>query len=337
MIYPEPEHAFGAVDAMFLQAITARAILTAVELGLFDHTCSSPTSAQALAKELGVKSEPLEAMLDMLAASDLLTIHDGKYGNTPMTNEYLVSTSPLYRGDTLKARKRFEDMLKDGIPALLKGETKAEKGSEKKWATAEFMQGMLQQTLNGQLQTAVRYLSSLPEFASFRTMADIGGNHGQFSMELIDRNPSLTSTLLDLPEVVKTARQRCSEQGYAHTITCQPFDLQKELLPPNAYDLVFASHILYTCREKLDDILDSIHASLKPGGCFASHHYSGEGGAFAHQIATTEFISRISGRGSHMLERSPLEQALERNGFHDFTHTFTGTEKQTLLLVARKR
>lgn len=337
MPFPEPEHSFTDIETLFMQSITADAVLAAVDMKLFDHTHAKPVKAQALALTLNLLPEPLEAMLTMLTASGLLVATDEGFMNTPMIDEHLVSTSPLYRGDALLVRKMFENLVKQDMSALLKGEKNPPKHSGVRWADTRSIRSMLQHTLDGQLQGATEFLTGLPEFPSFRTMVDIGGNHGQYSMELLARNPELTGTILDLPEVAEAARKRCEEAGYGERIHCQPFDLNKDTLSENAYDLALTSHSLYMCIDRLDEVIGSIAASLRPGGCFASHHFSREGGLPEHHLATNEFINRLSGRKSHFLERDRLEGILSRNGFSDFTHIFTGKERQTLLLVARKK
>ncbi|MBU4191299.1 MAG: hypothetical protein KKD85_03060, partial [Proteobacteria bacterium] len=184
MPFPTPKTSLAPVEHVLMESISAQAIIDAVRMNLFDHLSSQPMPAAVLAKAMELKTEPLEAMLDVLVDRHLLTL-DGKiYANTEMTEEYLVSASPLYQGKALSLQHGHNELLRKSLPTLLKGGTMEREKTDESWAEADTMDGTLQHALNGQLQMAVAYLKELPEFASFRTMADIGGNHGHYSMEL---------------------------------------------------------------------------------------------------------------------------------------------------------
>ncbi len=337
MPFPTPKTSLAPVEHVLMESISAQAIIDAVRMNLFDHLSGKPMSAATLAETMELKAEPLEAMLDVLVDRRLLTIDGRTYANTEMAEEYLVSSSPLYQGKALDLQHSHNELLRRSLPTLLKGGEMERQKTDEAWAEGDTMDGTLQHALNGQLQGAVAYLKNLPEFASFRTMADIGGNHGHYSMELLEQNSDLTSTILDLPHVTGPAMQRCSRLGYADRISCKPFDLRNDELPAEAYDFVFASHILYACVNDFEKTFGNIHRSIKPGGCFASHHLSPEGGASPLYRTNVELITRLMGYETHFLSRQDLEKSLTAAGFGGFTHIFTGCDGQTLLLVARKQ
>ena len=337
MKYPRPKASFNPVETLLMETVAAQALLDAVRMGLFDLMAQGPMRAETLARSLKVQPAPLEAMLDMLVARDILDANGQDYANTPMANDFLVSSSPLYQDKALELQLRFNSMIQSDIPALLRGENTQRTHIDDEWSEPDTMAGTLQHAISGQLQDAVGFISQLPEFPSFRAMADIGGNHGQYSMELVDRNPDLTSTILDLPHVVEAARNRCAAKGYGERIQCRGFDLRKDGLDKDAYDLVFASHVLYSNEKNLDEVLARVHASLKPGGCFASHHFITRDGRSERYCTAVEFVTRLSGYATHFLNKKKLESALTNSGFADFSHTQTGSEQRSLLLVARKQ
>lgn len=337
MSFPIPKTSLTPVENILMDAVTTQAVIDAVRMKLFDHLDKNPMDAHGLARAMELKPEPLEALLDLLAHRELLAVDGKSYANTAMTGEYLVSTSPLYQGKAIELQHKHNDSLRQGIAALLRGETDKRKQTDELWAETDMMEGTLQHALNGQLQLAVEFMSSLPGFQSLRTMADIGGNHGHYSMELIERNPNLKSTILDLPHVAEAAAKRCQSLGVEDRIACESFDLREDKLPGESYDLVFTSHILYGCKKELETFLRNVHESLRPGGYFASHHFAPEGGACEHYKRNVELLTRLVGYETHFLPREVLERTLRSVGFGDFNHTFTGSDGQTLLLVARKK
>ncbi|MUM78618.1 methyltransferase [Pseudodesulfovibrio sp. F-1] len=336
MPFPTPKTSLAPVENVLMEAISAQAIIDAVEMRLFDHLSRQPMPAASLAQTMQLKSEPLEAMLDILVERQLLTLDGKTYANTQMTEEYLVSSSPLFQGKALTLQQGHNEMIRKNLITLLKGGSMERDATDSKWAEADTMEGTLQHALNGQIQMAVAYLKELPEFASFRTMADIGGNHGHYSMELLAHNPKLISTILDLPQVIEPAMRRCSALGFGDRIACKPFDLRSDELPEAAFDLVFTSHVLYGCVDDMEKFFRNIHHSLKARGCFVSHHFSPDGGASRLYQTSVELITRLMGYKTHFLSGQVLKEALTATGFGNFTHTYTGCDGQALLLVARK-
>ncbi len=336
MPFPKPTTSFSPVENILCESVNAQAILYAVRMNIFDHLEKFPLDVSSLAQKTGQAENPMEALLDILAERGLLTKENGKYANTAMTSEYLVNTSPLYQGKALELNEQFYTMIRESMSRLMAGEDMRREETDASWSMPETMDGTLQNALNGQLQMAVDFIAELPEFSSMQTMADVGGNHGHYSMELLHRNPQLHSTLFDLPHVMEVATQRCKANGFEDRMTCKPLDIRTEKMPKKAFDLIFTSHLLYACVQNLEETFENFHNALKHGGCFVSHHFTQESNASSLYRNTTEFITRLAGYETHHLSRSLLESALRKAGFTKFEHTFTGFDKGTLLLVARK-
>lgn len=336
MPFPTPKTSLAPVEDILMESFSAQSIIAALDMKLFDQLSHGPMSAAELAKVMGFKAKPVEALLDLLTHRKILEANGTGYTNSPMAEEYLLTTSPLYQGRAMAKQHAHNQLLQHDFTTLLKGEPARRQKTDDSWSKADTMDAMLQNAIKGQLQGAVNHLKELPEFPSFRTMADIGGSHGHYSMELMEHNPHLTSTIMDLPDVSEAASLRCKALGYAGRITCQPFDIRTDTLPEAAHDLVFISHMLYGCTDMLEAVFANIHQSLKPGGCFVSHHFAPEGGASKKYQTNIELITRLMGYDSHFITRTDLEGPLSRCGFSNMTHTFTGVDGQTLLLVARK-
>ena len=77
----------------------------------------------------------------------------------------------------------------------------------------KFMKSMEQGVMVGSIQDATEFISALPEFPDLLRMCDLGGNHGFYTMALLNRNPQLRGMICDLPEVVKLAKEVISEMG----------------------------------------------------------------------------------------------------------------------------
>lgn len=341
MSFPVPNTSLAPIEDILMDTLTAQAVIDSVRMKLFDHLATAPMDTEALATKMGLQPKPLEALLDLLVYRDILEIDGATYTNTAMTAEYLVSTSPLYQGKALEMQHRHNETMTAGLEPLLRGEKPQRKQTDQMWAEYDAMAGTMQHTLNGQIQLATEFICSLPEFPSFGTMADVGGSHGQYSLELLMRNPKLESTLYDLPHVVPVSEQWCHSRNLpdelVQRMSFAPLDIREGRLPEDKYDFIFTSHILYGVNDQLETFLSGVYASLHKGGCFASHHLAPEGGASDHYKKNVQLMTRLMGYDTHFMSRERLESALKNAGFGDFSHTFTGMDGQTLLLVARKQ
>lgn len=336
MPFPNPKTSSSPIDNVMMEVISVEAFFTSVDLKLFDKLESGPLTADELASSLGVEAKPLGALLDILVNKEFLNKDADGYGNTAMAQEYLLSSSPLYQGTFVLAQRKLNENVRTNMLPMLKGESSEREKTDDSWAESETMNATLQHALNGQIQDAVDYLSALEGFQAFERMADIGGNHGQYSMELLNNNPGLQSTIYDLPNVTEIAAQRCRTMGYDKRIACEPFNILTDKLPADTYDLIFTSHILYGCLDRLDDVLATLYDALAPGGYFASHHFHPESGTSLDYKASIDFLTKLMGYETHFITRELLETGMAKAGFTGIQQTFTGADKQTLLLVGRK-
>ena len=109
----------------------SKALLSAVELGLFTELARSPADASAVAQRLGLHSRSARDFLDALVALNMLEREDGIYRNTAVTDLYLDCAKPSYIGGILEmANARLYRFWGSLTEALRTGEPQNEsKGS----------------------------------------------------------------------------------------------------------------------------------------------------------------------------------------------------------------
>ena len=313
----KPENDFEPVHAMVIQSISAKAVLAAVELKVFDML-GEERSLEVLAKSLGLVSERLESMLDILVAVKLLEKHGDQYINTPVAMEFLVSSEPLYQGLSIQLTMQFISSIENSISELVAGGDVDRDTVDEKWGAADVMDGTAQDALGSGLLPVIEVVTGLPGFNDFRTMCDIGGNHGSYLMGVLDQNDDMNGVLFDLPPVAEQAQARCNALGYEGRITTTGLDFRSDNLPVSGFDLALTSHFLYVFKDDLTTVLKRIAESLRPGGWFVSHHYAGDGGNKDRLTsASLELLTRLCGYPSHFIEREELVDALSGAGFED--------------------
>lgn len=89
-------------------------------------------------------------------------------------------------------------------------------------------------------------LSSLPRLRPGMRVCDLGCGPGLLGLLLLQRQPELSVTGIDLmPEAVRLARRAAAENGLTDRLTFQPGDLRDPLLPAGTFDLAVCNPPYY--------------------------------------------------------------------------------------------
>jgi hypothetical protein len=195
-------------------------LFAATELEVFTRVHHGDQTVSQLARACGVQAEPLRLLLEACVAEGMMTRDGDRYRNAPVTDAFLVRTQPTYGGHGLKyaedlypAWGRLAELVRTGTPVIdpesILGEDKAK--------TRAFILAMHERA---------RGLSAvLPhgaDFAGRRSLLDIGGGPGTYSIALVQQTPGLRSTVLDLPGVLEITREIVTENGCEDRITLRP-------------------------------------------------------------------------------------------------------------------
>ena len=316
MPIPQPVHAFEPVESLLFAGIASKGLLAALELGIFAQLEHGEMSLETLAAKTATRPDRLEPLLELLTARGLLAKGRG-YANCAVASEYLVPGKPLYQGQALALNASFMASLEQDLAGALGRDDKALDVSEACWSLDAVMDGTAAHARTGALQRVTRFVAELPGFAAMRTLCDVGGNHGEFSMALLHANPGLRAVILDLPHVAEASLERCRQRGYETRVATRAFDLRTDRPEPDTYDLILVSHVLYGVAGDLASALGRLATALRPGGWLVSHHFA-PGGRAADVEACHELITRLAGYATHFLSRQRLEQALAGSGLGKF-------------------
>ena len=206
----------------------SKALLSAVELGLFTQLRDGGLTADEISERLGLHERSRCDFLDALVSLGLLD-RDGNgagsvYRNTPDTGLFLDKQSPAYLGGILEmANARLYGFWGTLTEALLTGDPQ----SEIKSGTASFFEGLYvdPERLKGFLNAmegvqigAFIALSAALDLSSHDRFCDLGGASGLLSALIATANPKLTGVTFDLPPVAPIAEATLvrHEIGRAH-------------------------------------------------------------------------------------------------------------------------
>ena len=337
MNIPEIESNFRELNDILYTGYAPNVISTAMELGLFDVLFEEPMDAHTLASKLGTVEDLTEAFASVLVALNLLKKTGADYSLASLSKDFLVKSAPAYQGEMIAMTSQYGEVMSKMPETLKNGFGKAFDSS--KWANADVMKVMGQGAMAGSIQDMTEFISALPEFPDLLRMCDLGGNHGFYTMAMLDRNPQLRGTICDLPEVVELAKEVILEMGYSDRIDTIGCDLETDGSIGKEYDLVLVSHVIYAWKGHLGDVFERINKAMVPGGVFVSNHMAMDNDCCGPVSGTMmELMTRLGGYPTHHLSEDELKSALAACGFGDFTvrPAEDGRQYRSLILAARK-
>jgi hypothetical protein len=248
----------------------SKALLSAVELGLFTHLADGPLSAETLRARLNLHQRSLRDFLDALVALGMLKRTGDDYANTPATDLFLDRRKPTYLGGMLEmANARLYPFWSSLTEALRTGEpqNEAKQGRdlfEELYAEpqrlAEFLKAMTGLSLGAGVALAEKF-----PWQDYKTFVDVGTAQGGLPAQVARAHPHLTGFGFDLPVVRAHFEAYVAEQGLADRLRYREGDFFVDPLP--AADVVVMGHILHDWSlDKKRTLVAKAYEALPRGG-----------------------------------------------------------------------
>ena len=271
-----PALEFLIVDEFLKTLVDARALKTAFELGLIDRLVEHRSgSAEALGRAVGADSVGMRFLLDLLRANGVV---DERGGDVRFTRRFL--TALRYR-DLLETKLGFAGLtindFADLFTALIK-DPDGFMGQARLYQLFDYRRCLDLRAENFAPTRAWMRLTStltryealacmeLHHFGGHRRMLDIGGNSGEFVLQLCRRYPELRGTVLDLPLVCEIGMEHVLTEPEAERISFISSDVRTDTLPLG-YDLIAFKSMLHDWpAQEARQFIDKAARSLNPGG-----------------------------------------------------------------------
>ena len=248
----------------------SKALLSAVELGVFTSLADGPRTAKALMAELGLQPRGTVDWLDALVSLGMLERVGDEYANAPATDLFLDRNKPSYIGGILEmANARLYPFWGSLTEALRTGDPQNEAlVGEDFFATLYEDPNRLQQFLQamtGISMGAAHAIADTFPWDRYSTVIDVGGAEGCVGVEVARRHEHLTGGSFDLPAVRPAFEEYVASAGLAERLRFYPGDFFVDPLP-NA-DVLVMGHILHDwgLDEKLV-LLRKAYEALPDGG-----------------------------------------------------------------------
>ena len=327
-----------AISRIAYGFIASKALFSALEIDLFGHLEGPERGIAGLSEASGVAAPRLRTLLVSLVSIGLVTRERDIYRNAPASARYLVRSAPAYFGEYYRfqisrqlypAMTRLDAGLAGDDAGLLFG---GEEGMMADPAEAETFSRAQHAGSMGPAMMLARGF----DLDGRTKLLDVAGGTGAFSIAMCRRNPALTATILDFPNVAALADGYVAEAGLTERIA----SIGGNAITtdwPGGQGVVLMSYLLSAVAEdKFATLFAKAHAALAPGGLLILHDFMLDDDELGPDLAAHWFLLNLA-ISSHGVSFSParLTPMLAAAGFIAVTAR-EHIHDITKLVVARK-
>lgn len=255
--------------------MASRVLFAALEVDLFTRLSEREETIESLSHDTQIPLSLLQPLLTSLVSVGLVALSKGRYSNAPASEAYLVRGATRDFGDYLRfvvGRVNYSFMSE--LEKALRGERKPlEEGYYSSWyADPADAEQLTRAQHRGSLGPAM-VLARQTDLGGRRSLLDIGGGSGAFTIALCQRNTTLTATILDFPETVDVAKRYVAKAGLQERISHLPGNaLGTEW--PRGHEVILMSYLWSAVRgSEIEVLAKSAYAALPPGGMVLIHDF----------------------------------------------------------------
>jgi cyclopropane fatty-acyl-phospholipid synthase-like methyltransferase len=310
-----------------------RVLLTAVKLKIFDMVGEVGQSACDVAARLKSDKDATEIFLNAMTSLGLLKKEQNQYFNTEKGKEIFISSKERYLGDMVvlqdvmwNAWSKLEESIISGNQAR-----KPDMFQEKNEETRNFILAM-----NNTAIDIAPKVSKVIDLSGCKTLIDIGGGAGTYTIFFCKANSDLEAVILDLPGTLGVTEEMISGLDIAHRITLMEGDYNKQI--EGKYDAAFLSNIIH-CEGERENIalIKRVYNALNSGGKIIIQDFMLDGNktspVFPALFSLNMLLFTESGRSYSFQE---IENWLKAAGFHDLTRMNIKLPRSISVLIGKK-
>ncbi|MBW4982137.1 class I SAM-dependent methyltransferase [Mameliella sp. CS4] len=298
----------------------SKALFAALELDVFTHLAKGAMTAREMAAAAEMHEDRAMTLLTALAGMGLVAVEEARFSNAPAAEAFLVHGAKYDFSDYLRLQvgKQMYPLMEQ-----LEGALSGEMDEDATASYADWFSDPAEARLYSESQHAgslgpARQLARSLDLGGKKKMLDVGGGTAAFDITLCKKNPELTATVLEFPNVAKLGREYVEKAGLSDRITY----LEGNALEtpwPEGQDVVLMSYLFSGVPgETHAGLIAQAFKVLNPGGVVLVHDFivnedrTGPGLAALWQLQHTAFTPE-----ARSLDAGWLEGALAAAGFQD--------------------
>jgi hypothetical protein len=248
----------------------AKALMSAVELGVFTALADGPLSLDALRQRLGLAERGARDFLDALVALGLLHRRgDGRYANTPCADLHLDARKESYVGGLFENLNAREYPMWAALPEALRT-GKPQTGFETVkhfgplYSDPRRLAFFVKAMTGASLAPAKAIAAKFP-WGRHETFVDIGTAQGCVPVEIALAHPHLMGNGFDLPILATTFDRYVKDRQLSERVRFLAGDFFVDPLP--AADVLIMGRVLHNWDlDKKRMLLRKAYAALPRGG-----------------------------------------------------------------------
>lgn len=276
---------------------SAKALISAVELGVFSALAERSLTGDELSAELGLHQRGAKDFLDALVALQLLERdHDGRYANAPEADRYLDRRKPDdYIGGLFEHLNEREyphwmmlsTALRTGEPHSGARSISKDSFFEDQSALAAFAKGM-----TGGSLPAARALADTFGWRDYGSVVDIGTAEGCVPIQLALRHSHLTGIGFDRSSMGPLFKRCVLDHGLSDRLRFIPGNFFIDPLP--TADVMVMGRVLHNWNlETKRMLLAKAHAALPAGGALIVYERLIDDGRRTHASALLSSLNML--------------------------------------------
>ena len=240
----------------------SRILLSGFELDLFTNIDESGTTNLQLADSLQLDKHACERLLNALVSLGFLTKQNQLFFNTAESFTFLSKRSSGYLGGLMHSNHLWNTW--SNLTQVVKS-GKSAHPAEINDRGDEWLFSFINAMHDRAIKQAPSQLATI-DLSGVKSILDIGGGSGAYSMEFVTKKPEIDATVFDLPNVVPITRKFIDKEGFSNRIkTCAGDYITDEL--PEGFDLVFLSAIIHSNSLNINlNLIAKCFKSLNKGG-----------------------------------------------------------------------
>lgn len=308
--------AFARLNQLVFGYWHAQTLFVLTEAGIFDHLADGPRPAAELATLSSLDPGGAEALLDAGVALGLLRKRDDRYTPTELSSRFLSGSSPESLSQWVLVMGRWFTPWAGLRRCLEIGRSAEPQGSR---ITEEY--DYLSNFIMGMHEYAARSSDSVAETIELpeaRTLVDVGGGAGTYSIALCRKYGALSAVVVDQEPVLALTHEAVSHAGLLHRIRFEADDYRTAAFGRDADAILFSNVLHQESRGVGLGMLQRARAALRRNGKVIVHGHFLNEDRVSPVFATLHNLSaRVLWDGGHSYTRAEMKGLIEESGFGD--------------------
>jgi ubiquinone/menaquinone biosynthesis C-methylase UbiE len=318
--------------------MASKALFGALHVDLFTKISEGAGTIEEICAATKVPRNRIVTLTTALYSIGVLTWADGRYGNSPAAEQFLVQGAKYDFGDYLRYQidQQMYPFLQQ-LNQVLDGTLDPEQVD----SYAHWMSDAEQAVLYSEAQHSGslgpgRTLARTVDLSSARQLLDVGGGTGAMTISLCKAYPELQSTIIDFPNVAEIGWRFVADAELVDRVRYIPGNAL-EAAWPSGQDAILMSYLMSGVPgDRLPSLCAQAYDSLEPGGVLMVHDFMVEPNRRGPALAALWQLQHMAFTpDARSIATNELAKTLETAGF-EITHSDDLIPSMTKLIVGKK-